>query len=210
MSRTTMTTTTTMMFLATLAIARPALAAEAAASDDEQPGAYVARQVPAAPPSWWEHPASAATAVRVTGMADVFSGAEYGLEVSHRFDRIFGVDVALGPNDMGYGHRGLFAEALGRAYAFRGPAGISFATGPSVRTANEFGAIAFMRAEIAAELRWAGLPNLLIGVGPEVALNDSGRATCPDNGWFSCFLWKDHWSAGDVGFRVRAAAGWAF
>jgi hypothetical protein len=152
----------------------------------------------------------AVTAVRVTGMLDVFNGGAYGIEVSRRMTPALGIDVAFGANDMDYGHHGVFAELLGRAYLFNGIGGVSLALGPSLRTADRFGAVGFVRAELAVELRALGVPNLLLGLGPEVALNDSGQGVCPDNGWLSCFLWKDHWNAGDLGFRVRVAAGWAF
>jgi hypothetical protein len=203
-------------FLATLtpailtaAISRPA---RASSGDDEAPGQHVARPAPPPAPQQPAVPAAptTTTAVRATAMVDLFSGGAYGLEVSHRLGPILGLDATFGRNDMTYGHTGVFAEALARLYAFKGAGGISFAAGPSLRTANEFGAIGFLRAEVAAELRWPGVPDLLVGFGPEVALNDSGRATCPGNGWFSCFFWQDQWHAGDVGYRGRVAAGWTF
>jgi hypothetical protein len=205
MSPTKTTTTVFLATLTTLAVARPALAT---AANDEVPGQHVARPAPPPPPQ--PRADHVDTAVRATGMADLFSGGAYGLEVSHRFGPILGLDAAFGQNAMDHGHWGVFGEVLARAYAFKGPGGISFAAGPSVRTANEFGAVGFLRAEVAAELRSPGVPNLVLGIGPEVALNDSGRGSCPDNGWFSCFLWKDHWQAGDIGFRARVAIGWVF
>jgi hypothetical protein len=48
-------------------------------------------------------------------------------------------------------------------------------------------------------------------VGPEIALNQSGQATCPPEtvGWCN-FLWKDRYSRGDAAVRVRLAIGLAF
>jgi hypothetical protein len=195
----------------TLAITRPALAADA---DDQVPGQHIARSAPPPlpPPTVQERAARfpTTTALRASAVLDLFGGSAYALEVSHRFGPRLGVDVAFGSNDMGYKHLGTYGEALARLYTSRGPGAFSLALGPSVRTGTEFGAVGFLRAEVAAEYRVPGVPNILFGFGPEMALNDSGSGTCPDTGWFACFLWKDHWQAGDIGFRARVAAGWTF
>jgi hypothetical protein len=194
MTRTT-TTAATAVLLATVVSSATAFAAP------DGPEPHITARPAGAP---------AATAIRLTGMLDVFNGGAYAVEVSRRAGPVFGMDAAFGGNSMDYGHSGIFAELLARAYLFTGPAGVSLALGPSLRSANEFGTVGFVRAELAVELRSLGVPNLLLGLGPELALNDSGQGTCPHSGLFSCLLWRDTWRAGDVGFRVRVAAGWAF
>jgi hypothetical protein len=155
-------------------------------------------------PKWGE------LAIRLDLSEQVFGGSFAGVEMSYRFP-VLGFDLALGQNDMGYGHKGLAVEGMGRLYLFNeASGGVSIAGGPSIRTANEFGTVGFMTGEIAAEYRPRGGFNILVGTGMSVALNDSGQAQCPTNGILDCFLWTDHYSAGDKTLNFRLAVGASF
>jgi hypothetical protein len=165
-------------------------------------------EAPSTPPP--AQPRWGATAVRFDLSTQVFGGSLVGVEVSQRFG-LGGVDVALGENDMGYGHTGLAADAMGRLYLFeQASGGVSFAAGPSLRSANEFGTVGFMSGELAVEYRPRGGVSVLVGTGMSVALNDSGQAQCPENGILSCFLWTDHYSQGDKTLNLRLAIGASF
>jgi hypothetical protein len=207
----------TTIVLATLAVAA-ALPAQSHASDgaawsgapDESQEAPPAIQAPTMPPQP-PGPRWGAIALRLDLSDQFFGGSLTGVEVSGRFWGPFGVDLALGQNDMGYGHTGVAAEAMARLYLFdQASGGVSLAAGPSFRNANEFGTVGFMTGEIAAEYRPRGGFSVLVGTGMSVALNDSGQAQCPDNGILSCFLWTDHYSQGDKTLNLRLAVGASF
>jgi hypothetical protein len=152
------------------------------------------------------------TAVRVSFAAEILTDTVVEMEVSHRFATFAGLDVAIGQADLGYGHSGVAADLTGRLYLFtEGRGGLTFAAGPSVRSANEFGTVGFLRGEIAVEYRPRGGLSVLFGVGESTALNDSGQATCPDAGLFlGCFEWRDHIKKGDPSLNLRLAFGVSF
>jgi hypothetical protein len=191
-----------------LAIVASAVAGGVAPGQAGAPDPRATVTAPAAPPPHAE-PALDSTAFRLSVYGSFFQGAAVQVEASKRFGGFGGLDVAFGANDMGYDHGGIAADVLGRLYLFRGIGGVSLAAGPSLRTGSQFGAVGWLRSEVALELRPRGF-DLLVGAGPGLALNDSQRATCPDNGLLSCFLWKEQIHGGDIDLRVRVAVGVTF
>lgn len=160
---------------------------------------------PLPPPRW------GATAIRFDLSGQLFGSSLAGVEVSYRFPIPLGLDLALGQGDFGYGHTGVAADAMARLYLFNeSSGGVSLAAGPWLRTANEFGTVAFLSGELAAEYRPRGGFNILVGAGMSEALNDSGQANCPTTGWFDCFLWIDHYAKGDKTVNLRLAVGASF
>jgi hypothetical protein len=173
-------------------------------------GATFARaNEPDPPPDLSAHLA-ARTALRAVGSLEVLGPAAVGLEASWKVVPHFGLDGTVSYEDMQYGHQGVGVEALARYFPFLGPNALSVGLGPAFLAANEYGAVAFARSELSYEYRRVGTLSVLIGVGAEIALNNSGTATCPQQGWFSCFLWVDHYSAGDFSYHLRLALGTAF
>ena len=130
----------------------------------------------------------------------------FGLAVSRKLFSVFGVDATWSYENLGYGHDGMAVETLARVLG-GGRHAASLGIGPSLHWAKEFGQVAFCTGELAYEYRPVGGVSVLLGVGVDVALNNSGTATCPDSGWFSCLFWMDHYSQGDVLLRVRIAIG---
>jgi hypothetical protein len=168
----------------------------------------VARFADAAPPA---PGARADSALRITADAHFFGGTGVGLDYSRRLGRWGGIDLTLSDADLGHNHAGLGVGAMGQLL-IGDDWGNSFvmAAGPSFVEAPQFGGVAFLTTEIGYDLRRRGLPSLLLAVGPEWALSDSGKATCPDGGFLGCLFWKDQYHAGDVGFHARIAIGFAF
>jgi hypothetical protein len=172
-------------------------------------GSLSAEAPPTLPPL--PAPRWGAIALRLDSSVQLFGAAMSGVEVSYRFASPLGVDLALGENDMGYGHTGLAADLTGRLYLFNeASGGVSLAAGPWIRTANEFGTVGFLSGELAAEYRPRGGFSILLGGGISTALNNSGQAQCPTNGILDCFLWTDHYSQGDRTLYLRLAMGASF
>lgn len=158
-----------------------------------------------------ESRADAVAAARVSAVTTVFGYSGLGLDVSARFMRRAGIDATIGYADSQHNHAGMSAEVLGQLFLFDGTYGLTLGLGPSLLTGTpEFGEVAFLQSEIAFEYRNRGGLAFLIGGGPFISLNNSGKASCPDQGWFSCMLWINQYHAGDVNFRVRLAVGLAF
>ena len=142
-------------------------------ADAERPAPSIAKPSTPLPsaPRW------GAIALRLDLSEQLFGGSLTGVEVSYRFPVPVGIDVALGRNDMGYGHTGLAADAMARLYLFNDSSGgVSLAGGASLRDANEFGTVGFVTGELAVEYRPRGGFNILVGAGMATALNDSGQA----------------------------------
>jgi len=153
---------------------------------------------------------SAATAVRVAGSLQALGPVGLGAEVSRRIMAHAGLDVTASYEDFQHGHSGVGVDALARYFPFSGPHAFSLGLGPSLLHAREYGSVGFLQGELAYEFRETARFSVLVGAGAQIALNNSGRATCPDQGFLACFLWTDHYSAGDVAFRMRLALGAAF
>jgi len=153
---------------------------------------------------------AARTAIRIAGTLDFLGPVGVGVELSQRVLAHGGLDALVSYEDLQHDHSGVSAEVLARYHPFSGPHALSLGVGPALLLAREYGGVAFVTGEVAYEFRKAGATSVLVGVGMQVALNNSGRATCPDQGLLPCFLWTDHYQAGDVGFRLRLAIGTAF
>jgi hypothetical protein len=155
-------------------------------------------------------PSQAATAVRLQVAMPVLHYGGVGVQVSRRLVPHLALDVTLNRVDLGRDHAGPMMEVMARAFLFPGRHGFSFAAGMAGLSAREYGALAFLQAELAYELRAHRAPSVLIAIGPQVALNESGTATCaPGTGWCR-LLWKDHYAAGDTAVQLRLAMGYSF
>jgi hypothetical protein len=224
------TMTRIVMALAALAgSARAAAAAEVPAGWQAPPAAHApGSEAPATPTTEvWTQPTVShawpegyaperrwgATAVRLDLSGEMEGGSLSGLEVSHRFGPVFGLDVAAGQSSFGYSHDGYGGNVLGRLYLFSDSSGgVSLAAGPSLRTANEFGAVGFIQSELAVEYRPRGGFSILVGAGTSVALNDSGTSHCPvePSDWFGCWFLPTQIHRGDQTVNFRLALGASF
>jgi hypothetical protein len=155
-------------------------------------------------------PIAARTAIRVTGTLDFLGPVGIGAELSQRVLTRGVLDTSVSYEDLQHGHSGVDVEVLARYLPFKGPHALSLGIGPALLLAREYGGVGFMAGEVAYEFRKPGAVSVLVGAGAQVALNNSGRASCPDQGFLPCFLWTDHYNAGDVGARLRLAVGMAF
>jgi hypothetical protein len=190
----------------TAAVALPVTSHASDAWEDAPPSVDAPRTLPPLPPPAW-----GATAVRFDLSGQLFGSTLTGVEVSYRFPYRVGLDVAVGESDMGNGHAGYAADLMGRLYLFNDSSGgVSLAGGPWIRTANEFGTVAFLSGEIAGEYRPRRGFSVLVGAGMSTTLNDSGQAHCPTNGLFDCWLWYDHYSKGEKTVNLRVAFGLSF
>jgi hypothetical protein len=151
-----------------------------------------------------------ATVVRAVGSLVMLGPLAAGVELSQRLSPHLGVDATIAYADLQFGHPGVTGEVLGRWFLFDGHQGVSVGLGPSLFAAQEFGPVAAIQSEVAYELRLPRSFSLLVGAGPNLVLNDSGKATCPETGFLSCFLWQDQYHAGEVGLRARLALGKSF
>jgi hypothetical protein len=194
----------------------PAGRAVPAAGAAAAPSAAPASPVPTSPPPAPVSPEIAGalwgrTALRLSFATEIPSRTIFEVEVSHRFSSFAGLDLALDQANLGYDHSGFAADLTGRLYLFsEARGGLSFAAGPSWRTADEFGTVAFLRGEAAVEYRPRGGVSVLFAAGESTALNDSGRATCPKPGVLDCLLWNDQIKKGDPSLNLRLAFGVSF
>ena len=154
--------------------------------------------------------AAGGTALRIAGTLNFLGPVGLGLEVSQMLSTQVGVDGIVSYEDFQYGHNGVGVDALVRYSPFVGVHALAIGIGGSFLAAREYGAIGFAQGEISYEYRRAHAFSFLIGAGPQVALNKSGRANCPETGFLACFLWKDQYATGDVGAHLRLAIGTAF
>jgi hypothetical protein len=155
-------------------------------------------------------PQAAATTVRMMLATRLLEHASVGVQVSQRVAPRIALDLTLSRVQLGRDHPGPMVETMARGFLFPGRHGLSFALGLSGLSAREYGRLAFFQSELAYELRVPTAPSVLLGVGPEIALNQSGQATCPPGTDLCTFLWKDRYSKGDAAVRVRLAIGLAF
>lgn len=154
-----------------------------------------------------------ATALRAAGLAGGMGDGVYvgaAADVSRRLSRRLGSELAVAAVGLGGNRMGLMLDALVRGFAFEGVHGLSLAGGPSLFLAENLGPVAFVRAELAYEVRLRRGPSLLVGAGPALALNDSGQSLCNESTLFGCFLDVRHIPAGDLQVRMRAALGYSF
>jgi hypothetical protein len=155
-------------------------------------------------------PTAAATSVRLQAALSVLQYSGFGVQVSRRLVSHIGVDVAASFIDLGRDHPAPLLEVMVRGFLFPGRHGLSVAAGLSGLVAREYGPLAFFQAELAYEVRVPGAVSVLAGVGPQVALNQSGTATCAPGTQWCRLLWKDRYMSGDTGVQIRLGLGYSF
>jgi hypothetical protein len=148
-------------------------------------------------------------AVRLSLRLSGFSNAGYGVSASRRAGPV-GVEASAGPEDFGQTYQGFGGEILGRVFVGDGMHVLSFGLGPSLRHADTFRSIGFLASELAYEIRPRGGVSLLIAIGEEFVLNDSGMASCMADGFAGCIFWRSHYNAGDMLARFRLGLGVSF
>jgi hypothetical protein len=155
-------------------------------------------------------PRQASTSVRLQARLSVLQYGAVGLQVSRRLVPHFGLDVTLSRADLGRDHTGPMLEAMARGFLFRGQHGVSVAAGVAGLVAREYGKLAILQGELAYEVRARKALSLLVGVGPQVALNRTGEATCAPGTEWCYLLWKHQYLPGDTAVHVRLALGYSF
>jgi hypothetical protein len=159
--------------------------------DPEDPSPVVERR--AVPPfSPW--------AARMDLMLRFPGGTGVGIDVSRAFGEVFSVEGAVGAGD--YGRTDL--SVLARVTPPNG--GITVAAGPLLMFSNRLGPVGFVAGELGySSNRRRGI-FVLLALGAEVALNESGRTECP----FLDLACPGKYRPGDFNFRSRIGIGAAF
>jgi hypothetical protein len=149
-------------------------------------------------------PPAALTTVRTAVTLAPLGSILLGVEVSRLVSPHAAVEASVSYANFFYGS-GLAGDLFVRALPFSGPGRLSLGLGVMVADASPFGVMEFGLGEVAYEYRRAGQISALFGLGAQVALTDTPKATCPE--FFGCILETDQYRRGDLGLRLRIAFG---
>jgi hypothetical protein len=174
-----------------IAIVSPISPGGSAQADPEDPSPAVERR--AVPPlSPW--------AARMNLTLRFPGGMGVGVDVSRAFGEVFSIEGAAGAGD--YGRTDL--SVLARVTPPNG--GITVAAGPLLMLNDRVGPVVFVAGEFGySSNRRRGI-FVLLALGAEVALNESGRAECQ----FLDLACPGKYRPGEFNFRSRVAIGAAF